>query len=217
MDNNRNLQIQLPIMGISKLRVNTDGPGIRTLVLSTGCPLHCRYCINNQCHEYRDEQVKKVTVDELYSQIKSHRMYFWASGGGVNFGGGEPLLYEEFIVSFARKYGNEMNVGIETSLNVPITKMQELMERIQLFIVDVKEMNPEIYQKYTGVNNNYLMQNLEILRTVESKVIIRIPQIPGYNSVYDQEESIRKIRDMGFRNINLFPYITDIHELRRKS
>lgn len=90
------------------------------------------------------------------------------------------------------------------------------MERIQLFIVDVKEMNPEIYQKYTGVNNNYLIQNLEILRAVESKVIIRVPQIPGYNSVCDQEASIRKIHDMGFSNINLFPYITDIHELRRK-
>ena len=216
MDENRDLQPQLPVMGISKLRVNTDGLGIRTLVLSTGCPLHCRYCINDQCHEYKDEQVKRVTVDELYSQIKSHRMYYWASGGGVNFGGGEPLLHEEFIISFARKFGREMNIGIETSLNVPIVKMQELMELIQVFIVDIKDMNLEIYHKYTGVNNHYLLQNVEMLSAVESKVIIRVPQISGYNSVYDQEESIRKIRDMGFRNINLFPYITDIHELRRK-
>lgn len=197
----------LPIMGISKLRINTDGTGIRTLIASEGCPLQCKYCINDQCHKLSNDKKNYVTIEQLYSQIKSHRIYFWASGGGVNFGGGEPLLYEEFILDFARKCEREINIGIETSLNVELRNLQELAERVQIFIVDIKDMNSEIYRAYTERDNSLVLKNLNILRKYASKVIIRVPHIPEFNTKEDIKESICTLSKMGFGHIDVFQYI----------
>lgn len=43
-----------PIMGVERLRINSDGDGVTTLVGFYGCPLRCRYCLNPQCHGYKN-------------------------------------------------------------------------------------------------------------------------------------------------------------------
>ena len=45
---------KFPIYGIDRLRMNTDGDGVRTLVCFQGCSLDCKYCIN--------ELSKKITA-----------------------------------------------------------------------------------------------------------------------------------------------------------
>ena len=35
-----------PLFGLSRLRMQTDGAGVTTLVAAQGCPLRCRMCIN---------------------------------------------------------------------------------------------------------------------------------------------------------------------------
>ncbi len=42
------------IMKISRLRMGTDGRGVTTLVAFFDCQLHCKYCINDFCHEKDD-------------------------------------------------------------------------------------------------------------------------------------------------------------------
>ena len=45
--------ITAKIAGISRLRMETDGPGIRTLVHLSRCPLLCRYCLNPELRSDR--------------------------------------------------------------------------------------------------------------------------------------------------------------------
>ena len=41
-----------PILGVERHRIETDGNGVTTLVGFYGCPLRCKYCLNQYCHSY---------------------------------------------------------------------------------------------------------------------------------------------------------------------
>ena len=89
-------KIYAPVRGIERLRIQTDGEGVRTLIALNHCMLNCRYCINKQ-HINVFPFYKKVSVEQLGSMIEKDAVYFEMSNGGVTFGGGEPLLYADFI------------------------------------------------------------------------------------------------------------------------
>jgi len=84
------------IMTISRLRMGTDGAGVSTLVTFFGCPLQCKYCANWFCHENETPRIS-YTPEALVSSLMQDDIYFKMTGGGVVFGGGEPLLQAEFI------------------------------------------------------------------------------------------------------------------------
>ena len=90
---------KLPVVEILRYRVGTDGTGIRTLIIVEGCPLRCRHCINPETWD-GTETIKEYSLEELYDEIKIDDIYFQATNGGITFGGGEPVLYAEFIANF---------------------------------------------------------------------------------------------------------------------
>ena len=94
-------EIVFPTAAVSRLRMDTDGEGITTLVCGWGCPLRCRYCINRFTWSETTE-IRRLTPEELYNQVKQDSLYFEATGGGITFGGGEPLLYAEFFPEFRK-------------------------------------------------------------------------------------------------------------------
>ena len=109
-------------------------------------------------------------------------MHFEATDGGITFGGGEPCLHYEFIKSF-----NDIcvwKITIESSLNVANYIIKELSEVVDSWIIDIKDMDPAIYKKYTGKTNRKVIENLEWLaaHNLQDRCVIRIPQIPGYNN-----------------------------------
>ena len=83
---------------INRHRQEIDGKGITTLIGLAGCPLQCKYCINKEM--LRTHPIKEYTEDELVSAVMIDWCYFIATGGGVTFGGGEPLLQSEMILKF---------------------------------------------------------------------------------------------------------------------
>jgi pyruvate formate lyase activating enzyme len=97
-------------------------------------------------------------------------------------------------------------------LNVPKKNIEALLPVIDYWIVDVKDMNPEIYKAYTGKENKQVLENLELLRGISDKVMIRIPSIPEYNTKEDQDRSVAKLKEMGFSDFDLFGYRTEINK-----
>ncbi len=89
------------IMTISRLRMGTDGKRVSTLVTFFDCPLNCKYCMNDYCHKSKHifESVPRgaYTPQELMHVLRKDDIYYRMSGGGVTFGGGEPLLQSAFI------------------------------------------------------------------------------------------------------------------------
>ena len=93
--------MKAPLIAIARHRLTVDGDGVTTLVAFHGCPLRCRYCLNSQCWEPEDIW-RWITPEELVEELMKDHLYFLATGGGVCFGGGEPLLYSDFIVQFCQ-------------------------------------------------------------------------------------------------------------------
>ncbi len=209
--------ITAPIFAISRLRMGTDGQGVTTLVAFMGCPLKCKYCLNRQCHKeiYEDdattprEGIAILTPQELYDLVKKDNIYFQATGGGICFGGGEPTMYEKFIIEFKRLCGDKWKITFETCLKCSNKTIQELSNVVDHWIVDIKSWNPHIYERYTKVSSD-VDQNLETLSKYVpvEKVTIKVPRIPGFNDEANLDEDIKKIKQRyGFINVVESKYI----------
>ena len=194
------------VMGIQRLRDNIDGPGIRSLVLFNTCPLECEYCLSKMM--MRSGIEREFTPEQLYDALLVDTTYFEISEGGVTFGGGEPALQVDFIEKFAEIVKDQWSIILETSLNVPWQNVMRLASFVDYFIVDIKDMNPSIYFDYTQHPGFQAYDNLEWLvrNSHASKIRVRVPLIPDYNTEEDQSASIEKLKSMGLE-VEPFTYI----------
>ena len=184
-----------------------DGPGIRTVIFLQGCALRCRFCHNPDTWELSDGT--EYTPEELVAKIRRFKPYF-KEDGGVTFSGGEPLLQSEFIRQFRQLCGPEWRITVETSLNVPQQNVEELISIIDNYIIDIKDMNNDIYQQYTGKNNENVLGNLRYLigQDKTKQIVIRTPLIPSYNTEKDIDQSIELLKEMGITQFDRFTYKT---------
>lgn len=203
-------KITMPVVSINRHRLKTDGVGVTTLVASYGCPLKCKYCINKRVLDPAIlSKCVHMTPEQLYDKLKIDDLYFIATGGGVTFGGGESLLHADFIAAFREVCGDKWQITVETSLNVPTEKLRTILPVANAFIVDIKDMNPEIYKAYTGRKNDRVIENLKILIKEKSPecIRVRVPAIRDFNTKEDMEASVQILKEMGFTDIEVFPYI----------
>ena len=201
--------MKVPMIGICRHRLATDGQGVTTLVAFHGCPLRCRYCLNAQCLRPNGVWRRMDALDILQATM-ADSLYYLATGGGVVFGGGEPLLRSSEIVSFCEMCPPEWRIYVETSLNVELHHLEAVTPYIHHYYIDVKDMNPTIYRRYTSADNQRVMNNLRWLAAHVDleKVTIRLPLIPNYNTQEDVAESRLRLEAMGFGNFDHLAYLT---------
>ncbi|MBQ7415807.1 MAG: radical SAM protein [Oscillospiraceae bacterium] len=202
--------IKAPIVACSRLRMLTDGQGITTLVCFHGCPLRCKWCINPFSFS-PDTKYLTLTPEELYAMVRIDALYYLATGGGVTFGGGEPLLYPEFLQEFRKICGSAWHLCAETSLNVPWDHVQTAAAYIDKFYIDCKDTNPVIYKSYTGKDNAQMLDNLRRLLALigPERIVIRLPLIPDFNTDDDRQASKTLLAEMGIEHFDLFTYRTN--------
>ncbi len=195
------------IIGIARHRLSTDGDGVTTLVAFHGCPLRCRYCLNPQSLG-DGGRFREYSPEELYAETRIDELYFIATNGGVTFGGGEPCLRPRFIREFRQLCGPSWQLNLETSLCVPSTNIEALLQVVNTLIIDIKDMNPDIYRRYTGESNDLVLDNLRLIADAERQqdCIIRIPLISDYNTDTDREKSRKALEALGFTRFDLFTY-----------
>lgn len=197
------------IFAIDRLRIETDGQGVRALVCFNDCPLGCVYCLNY--HPMRRLQRREsFSPESLLERLMIDDIYIKASSGGITFGGGEPALQSRFIEEFRRICPPDWTLFIETSLNVPSEHIQRLASLIDYWIVDIKETNNRTYRKYTGKSNRMALKNLKYLikQGLANKIMVRVPEIPEFNTKEDVEKSVSKLNKMGVVSIQCFVYST---------
>lgn len=205
-----------PFFGVSRLRMGLDGRGVTTLVTFMGCQLSCKYCLNERCHGkvYEDDGVTPckgilmLTPQQLYDIVKKDNIYFQATGGGVCFGGGEPLEHPEFIMEFRKLCGTRWKITVETALACHPHNIELLAPIVDHWIVDVKDMNPRIREKYTGRVGDSAHQLCYLKQYgIVDNVTIRVPHIPGFNTDEDVNRSIEQVKILGFKDIQEFEYL----------
>lgn len=198
---------RVKIIGIARHRLSTDGDGVTTLVAFHGCPLRCRYCLNPQSLDNGD-RFREYSPEELYAETCIDELYFIATNGGVTFGGGEPCLRPQFIREFRELCAPVWRLNLETSLNVPSVNIEVLLPVVNTLIIDIKDMNPAIYNSYTGQSNDLVLDNLRLIADSgrQKDCIIRLPLIPDFNTETDRTASRSRLETLGFDNFDLFTY-----------
>ncbi len=193
---------------VARHRIGVDGKGVTTLCTFHGCPLRCKYCLNPKgldpntvCTQY--------TPLQLYEKVKIDELYFLATGGGVTFGGGEPLLNPDFLKEFRELCGTTWRLTAETSLCVPESNLRTAAKVLDEFIVDIKDTNADIYLAYTGLPNDKALSNLKLLLSLvgPDRITVSVPKIPNYNTEEDIAKSKDLLLKMGIVNFNFFNYI----------
>ena len=192
------------MIGISRHRLAIDGEGVTTLVAFHGCPLRCKYCLNPHSLS-KDTQCIERSVEELIDEVRIDQLYFLATGGGITFGGGEPLLNSAYIKEFCQQCPKEWRISIESSLNVPRKNVEDVLPFVKEWIIDIKDINPEIYKAYSGISNERVIDNLKWIASEHpemlSSITIRIPHIPNYNTDDDRNKSL------GYTKFDRFEYM----------
>lgn len=197
-----------PSIGYSRLRMEVDGEGVTTLVCAQGCPLRCKYCINPESSRDRGRPRHIFTPESLYEAVKLDSLYFLATGGGITFGGGEPLLYVGFIEEFA-KLTPDWKINCESSLWVSPRAVERAAQIVDHFIVDIKDTDPEIYRAYTGKEFQKVADNLRLLLSLvgANRVTVRLPLIPDYNTDAHRDRSEALLREWGVTRFDRFDYV----------
>jgi len=192
-----------------------DGPGIRTTVFLKGCPLRCWWCHNPEGLGFEPEVNGKqgvgkyYTTDELFNEINKDSVFYEESAGGVTFSGGEPLSQIKFLSEILDKCKNAgIHTAVDTSGYTKKTLLKKIKDKTDLFLYDLKLMDPLQHLKYTDVSNAEILENLDYLLTNNAVVVIRIPLIPGITATI---ENIKAIMDFLNRYVNkpvihLLPY-----------
>ncbi len=89
-----------------------DGPGIRLVVFSQGCPHHCKGCHNPETHDPAGGY--ESSVDAIISAIEKNPLL-----AGVTFSGGDPFLQAESFSRLAEKvHGLGLNVITYTGYTI---------------------------------------------------------------------------------------------------
>lgn len=199
--------IVFPLLRILRHRLGIDGQGVTTLVAGASCPLHCKWCLNKEI--LSKNQVELISPQELYNRVKEDNLYFQATGGGITFGGGEALLQAEFFAPFREICGDAWRLSAETSLAVPKSLVELAEQTIDEFIVDCKDMNPEIYHAYTVGDQALMESNLRFLieKAGPERVVVRVPLIPEFNTEEDQQNSVNRLKELGVTRFDLFEYV----------
>lgn len=152
---------------------------------------------------------RSVTVDELLAEILRDRLFFDDSGGGVTFSGGEPLAQPDFLAASLEACHRE---GVHTAVDTSgFCRREDLLRAARwtdLFLFDVKHMDPRRHRELTGVSNRRILENLEALAAVHQGIRIRVPVIPGMNDEPENlEATARFVTSLpGVRRMDLLPY-----------
>lgn len=144
---------------------------------------------------------QEIPEDELFAIIDSDRDYYEATGGGVTFSGGECMLYPDYLAKLAGRCKRAgISVAIDTAGNVPWSSFEKVLPVADLFLYDVKCIDPELHRRGTGFRNERILNNLDKLQASGAEILIRTPLIPGFNDGAEREKIINCCRERGLKH-----------------
>ena len=194
---------------------SADGPGVRYIVFLKGCNMRCKYCHNPDTWAKTDDG-QLMSVSEVLKKALRYKNY-WKSKGGITVSGGEALLQIDFVTELfrlAKEAG--VNTCLDTSGN-PFTreepffgKFNELMKYTDLYMLDIKHIDPEGHKKLTGQPNDNILDMARYLSENGKAMWIRHVLVPGVTDDEDQLTGLKAFIDTlsTVERVEILPYHT---------
>lgn len=130
-----------------------------------------------------------ITVEDALKRVLQDRAFF-GEDGGITISGGEPMAQFEFTYELAKR---SKEAGISVCIDTTGYCDGKLFDRIipytDLFLYDLKHMDPIKSKKLTGVSNEKILENARRIAAGGGKMQIRVPTIPKLNADF---ENMRK-------------------------
>ncbi len=209
-----------------------DGPGLRCVVFTSGCPLRCSYCHNPET--WKVDGGEAVDSKEIAEKII--RLYPYIKNGGVTFSGGEPCVQSEFICDVISQITQtKLHIALDTSGSVLNDSAIKLISMCDLIMLDIKFTSGEDYQKYTGGSLSDTLKFLDKCRELNKEVWVRHVVVPTLNDndgdikrlvkIIEPYDNISRVELLPFKKLCLEKYeglgisfpLTDIPECDEKT
>ena len=166
------------------------------LMVSTAACTHCGACMKvcrhrdgcvacGECIPVCRGGLRKMsgirwTAEDLAGRLNRDADVYEATGGGVTFSGGEPLMQWGFVAEVIDRLQG-IHVAVETSGFVSDAVFQQAMEKLDLVMMDWKVSDPELHVHYTGAEQEPIRRHVRMLAEGKTPFILRMPIIPGVN------------------------------------
>jgi pyruvate formate lyase activating enzyme len=179
-------------------------------IVPSGSPCTSCFTCSEICpSEARQKVGRKLTARELLSEIQKDIPFYDTSGGGVTFSGGEPLMQADFLIELLKLCGDEhIHRAVDTSGYASRETLMAVAGHSDLILYDLKMMDSAKHEKFTGVPNRLILDNLRHLAGKPVDLIIRVPLIPGVNDDMQNLDRIGSFlkRSAGAAKVQILPY-----------
>lgn len=184
-----------------------------------GTCCRCGACAGACPTEARELVGRVMTVQEVITEVTKDRVFYDQSGGGVTISGGEPLCQPHFLMALLKACRQEeIHTAVDTSGYADRKFILQLAQWTDLYLYDLKHMDPEQHMRLTGVPNTQILANLADLARIGAKLRVRVPIVPGIN---DDQANIDATGNFvaslpGIHEIDILPYHGSANEKYRK-
>ncbi len=150
---------------------------------------------------------REYTADEVFDLVMEDEPFFRASGGGITLSGGECLMQADFCAELLSRFkAAGVNTAVDTCGFAPKSAITKVLPFTDVFLFDIKAISEEVHIACTGKSNAPILSNIRYVDSLNKKIEIRVPFVPGYN---DGEMS--KIADFvkslsGAVKVRVLPY-----------
>jgi pyruvate formate lyase activating enzyme len=127
------------------------------------------------------------------AEVLRDQAFYRSSGGGITLSGGEPLLQPAFARALlAACQAAGLHTAVETTLHTRWPQLAALLPLVDLFMVDIKHLDPERHRAATGVDNRLILSNLKRLAATGKPITVRIPVVPTVNATPEEVGAIAR-------------------------
>lgn len=148
---------------------------------------------------------RDVTAKDLAQELTKAAEPLGDTFGGFTFSGGEPMMQPDFLIALCEEL-KRYHLCIETSGYTDSDTYKKVISALDFVIMDMKLADSDTHKRYTGVGNERILANFEILRESGRPFLIRTPLIPKITDTKENLDAIKKI--IGNSDWEQLPYNT---------
>lgn len=151
---------------------------------------------------------QSMTIPEIMSEVLKDRVFYETSQGGVTLSGGEFLVWQDFAMDLLAELKKEnIHTAIETTMAMDLRDVDRMVEVVDTFLVDLKILDKTLSSLLLNIDIDKVKDNIKLLQSKGSEVIIRTPLIPNYTTQKSNlDEIIDFMKTNQLETIHLLPF-----------
>lgn len=151
---------------------------------------------------------RRAAADEIMDVVMQDQVFYRHTGGGITLSGGEATRQADFALDLLRTSKERgITTALETCGYCSWAQLKPILRYTDYLLYDLKHLDPEVHRRYTGVNNQLILSNLDRASRLPLDLILRYPLIPGVN---DDVDHVRRVGEMairtGAREVHILPF-----------